>query len=414
MIRWKMVMWLGRTTLLAMVLLVVSNTAWALPGFGQGGIEDGYASGLDVLATDDFAAIAGKRVGVITNHTARDRAGTGLVTLLQHSANVRLVAIFSPEHGITGQLDQKIASGVDAGSGLPVYSLYGDHKRPTAEMLTGVDVLVFDIQDVGTRFYTYVTTMAYAMEVAAQHGVAFYVLDRPNPITASAVQGPVLDAELKSFIGYFPLPLRHGMTVGELARMFNQENQIGADLTVVPMRGYQRERWLDQLGLSWVNPSPNLRTLNQAILYPGVAMVESANVSVGRGTDTPFELLGAPWLQADALAAWLNARAIDGVRFHPARFTPTAWPYRGKPCEGVRIELLSREALDVARLGLELADALTRFGQGQFQLERTVGMIGSRDTVARLRQGEDPTLIMQQWQPALTTFTQQRQRYLLY
>lgn len=373
-----------------------------------------YIAGIDVMAQQGFAPLAGKRVAVITNHTARDRDGLGLVDLLYLSANVHLVAIFSPEHGLTGKLDQKIASGVDDATGLPVYSLYGDHKRPTVAMLQGIDAVVFDIQDVGARFYTYITTMAYAMEVAAQNNVAFYVLDRPNPINARDVQGPVLDADLKSFVGYFPMPIRHGMTVGELARMFNEENQIGAQLTVIPMQGYRRDHWLDALNVPWINPSPNLRSLQQATLYPGVAMIESANVSVGRGTDTPFEILGAPWLNADALASTLNARQIAGVRFIPAQFTPTAWPYKNKPCQGVRIELVDRERLDAAQLGLELLSALYAAAPKVFEIDRTVGMVGSRETVTRIKAGEPYSVIARTWEPGLLAFGALREKYLLY
>lgn len=373
-----------------------------------------FATGIDRLEALDFAPLAGKRVAVITNHTGRDLQGHTTFDLLRLAANVQVVAIFSPEHGLSGKLDQKISSGIDPDTGLPVYSLYGEHKRPSEEMLKGVDALVFDIQDAGVRFYTYITTMAYAMEAAAKAGIDFYVLDRPNPINSRDVQGPVLDADLKSFVGYYALPIRHGMTVGELAGMFNAENRIGARLHVIPMQGYQRSHWFDDTGLSWINPSPNLRSMTQAILYPGVAMVESANVSVGRGTDSPFEIFGAPWVKADELATHLNARAIPGVRFMPLEFSPKAAPYKGKVCQGVRIELLDRDRLDSALLGLEIASALHHYSPEQFQLERTVGMVGSRDTINRIKSGEDPRTIAAGWQQALNEFNLLRAKYLLY
>ena len=259
-----------------------------MTGFGASDGPDRVRPGIEVLAGTGFAPLVGKRIGVITNHTGIDASGRSTLQLLLRAPGVKVRAIFSPEHGLSGQSDEKVASGRDPATGLPIYSLYGKVTRPTAEMLRGLDALVYDIQDVGARFYTYITTMAYAMEAAAGAGLDFYVLDRPDPITASMVQGPVLDPDLKSYIGYFPLPVRYGMTAGELAHLFNKEKAIGAKLHVVAMVGYRREAWFDQTGLRWVNPSPNLRSLTQAILYPGVGMIESANVSVGRGTATPF------------------------------------------------------------------------------------------------------------------------------
>ncbi len=252
------------------------------------------------------ARLAGLRVGLITNHSGIDSMGRRTVDLLHQAPGVKLVSIFSPEHGFFGNAEGKVSSMKEPFTGLPIYSLYGDVSRPTQKMLIGLDALVFDIQDAGARFYTYITTMGYAMEACAKKGIPFYVLDRPNPINASLVQGPILDSNLRSFTGYFPLPIRHGMTVGELAKMFNGEKKIGAKLHVVKMRGYERTHWYDETGLLWVSPSPNLRTLTEAILYPGVAMVEGSNVSVGRGTTTPFELLGAPWINGEELASYLN------------------------------------------------------------------------------------------------------------
>jgi uncharacterized protein YbbC (DUF1343 family) len=295
------------------------------------------ASGIDVLAAAHFAPLVGLRVGLITNHTGLDAAGRRTRDLLYHAPGVQLVALFSPEHGLDGRVDAPVASGREPATNLPVYSLYGEVKRPTAAMLAGLDALVFDIQDVGVRFYTYMTTMAYAMEAAAQHGLAFYVLDRPNPLSGALVQGPLLDPDLRSFTGYFPLPTRHGMTVGELATMFNTERHLDARLHVIKMRGYQRHIWYDETGLQWVGSSPNLPTLTAATLYPGVAMVEGANVSVGRGTATPFALLGAPWMDGPSLAAYLNARQIPGVRFLPSAFTPTGYRYGHQRCHGVQI-----------------------------------------------------------------------------
>ena len=281
-------------------------------------------------------------------------------------------------------------------------------------MLTGLDALVFDMQDVGTRYYTYATTMAYAMEAAAQHKLDFFVLDRPNPITGSTVQGPVLDADLVSFITYLPLPVRHGMTIGELARLFNEEKKLGAKLHVIKMRHYDRASWFDQTGFAWVAPSPNLRRLEQAVLYPGVAMVEAANVSVGRGTDTPFEVMGAPWIDGKALAQYLGGRAIAGVRFEAATFTPREWAFAGQPCQGVRIHLTDRNRLDSPLLGIELMAALQRLHGDRFAIDRTLGMIGSRESLAAIKAQVDPRAIAPTWSPALDGFRVRRESSLLY
>jgi uncharacterized protein YbbC (DUF1343 family) len=385
-----------------------------MTGYGASDGPDRVRPGIEVLAASGFAPLVGKRIGVITNHTGIDASGRSTLQLLLRAPGVKVRAIFSPEHGLSGQLDEKVASGKDPATGLPVYSLYGKVTRPTAEMLRGLDALVYDIQDVGARFYTYITTMAYAMEAAAGAGLDFYVLDRPDPITASMVQGPMLDPDLKSYIGYFPLPVRYGMTAGELAQLFNRERAIGAKLHVVPMQGYRREAWFDQTGLRWVNPSPNLRSLTQAILYPGVGMIESANVSVGRGTGTPFEIIGAPWISGDRLARYLSGRRLPGVVFEPVTFMPGASPYAHHRCEGVRLKVVDRAALDVAALGVELAAALYRLYPGKFLIDKTAGMIGSRQVLQAIKNGDDPRVMQHRWQSGLDAFGRLRARYLLY
>ncbi|MFT3931568.1 MAG: DUF1343 domain-containing protein [Spongiibacteraceae bacterium] len=371
-------------------------------------------SGLDVLAAEQFAPLAGKRVGIITNHSGRDARGHHLVELLQHTPNIQLVALFSPEHGLYGNVDEKVASSIDAKTGLPVYSLYGKTLRPTPDMLQGIDALVFDIQDAGVRFYTYITTLAYTMEAAAKNNIDFYVLDRPNPIDASQVQGPVLDRDMRSFTAYFPLPIRYGMTPGELALLFNNENRIGAKLHVIKMSGYQRTSWYDETGLQWVNPSPNLRSLTQTALYPGVALIEGANVSVGRGTASPFEVFGAPWINGKKIADYLSQRKISGVRFLTTSFTPLQSPYFKQRCEGVRVVLTDRDSLDAPTLGVEITAALHKFYPKKFQLGDTLGMIGSRSVLNAIRDGEDPRVIVSQWQDPLDEFKQLRAKYLLY
>jgi uncharacterized protein YbbC (DUF1343 family) len=336
------------------------------------------------------------------------------VSILRQAPGVKLRALFSPEHGLGGDLDEKIASGKDQATGLPLYSLYGDVKRPTPQMLKGLDALVYDIQDVGVRFYTYITTMAYCMEAAAAAGLDFYVLDRPDPVTASRVQGPVLDPGLKSFVGYYSLPVRYGMTPGELAQLFNRENKIGVKLHVMPMEGYRREAFHDETGLPWVNPSPNLKSLAQAILYSGVALVESANVSVGRGTATPFEVVGAPWISGERLARYLRERKIAGVEVEPVNFTPRASRFRGEACQGVRLRLVDRAALDGPALGIELAAALYRLYPEKFQIDRNLGMIGSREVLQAIKNGVDPRIIRSGWEPGLDAFRRVRGRHLLY
>ncbi|MFA6972712.1 MAG: exo-beta-N-acetylmuramidase NamZ domain-containing protein [Gallionella sp.] len=372
------------------------------------------ATGLDVLAAENFAPLQGLRVGVITNQTGIDAAGIRTVDLLYRAPGVRLAAIFSPEHGISGNVDEKVASGTDAGTGLPVYSLYGDVRRPTDEMLGGLDALVFDVQDAGVRFYTYATTMAYAMEAAARKGIDFYVLDRPDPIGGNIVKGPVQDADMKSFTAYFPLPVRHGMTIGELAGLFNAQAGIGAKLHVIKMRCYGRRDWYDDTGLKWINPSPNLRTLTQATLYPGVGLVEGARLSVGRGTETPFERLGAPWINGKELSNYLNRRGIAGVFFIPSDFTPDANRYRNQLCHGIRVIVTDRHTLDSPLLGIELASALYRLYPVEFNIQEIVGMVGARWVLQAIIDGQDPKLISSQWQDGIHEFSALRSRYLLY
>jgi len=371
-------------------------------------------TGIDVLVAEKFGSLSGLRVGLITNHSGIDSTGRRTVELLHKTLSLKLVAIFSPEHGFTGEAEKKVYSTKEPLTGLPIYSLYGDVTRPTQKMLVGLEALVFDIQDAGARFYTYITTMGYMMEACAKKGIPFYVLDRPNPINASLVQGPILDKNLKSFAGYFSLPVRHGMTVGELAKMFNVEMKIGVKLHVIKMRGYERTHWYDETGLLWVNPSPNLRTLTEAILYPGVGMVEGANVSVGRGTATPFELLGAPWINGEEFALFLNNRKIQGVQFMPVEFTPNSSQFKNQLCRGVQIILLDRQILDSPAIGIEIASALHQLYPRDFQLDKTLGLIGSREVLQAIKDGQDPISIVQNWQGPLGKFYKLRSKYLLY
>jgi uncharacterized protein YbbC (DUF1343 family) len=336
------------------------------------------------------------------------------VDVLAAAPGVRLVALFSPEHGLGGDREGDIESGRDAHTGLAVHSLYGATRRPLGPMLTGLDAVVIDLQDVGVRFYTYATTMAYVMEEAARQRLGVVVLDRPNPIRAAGVRGPSRDRGQRSFTGYFPMPVQHAMTLGELARMFNAENRIGADLTVVAMRGYRSASWYEETGLAWIAPSPNLRSLDSTVLYPGVGLIEDTNVSVGRGTETPFEVVGAPWIDAEALTRTLKRRKIAGVAFAKASFTPNASRYAGIRCHGVRIALTDKTALDASRLGIELASALYRIHPGGFAVRDMHRLLGAREALAAIEAGEDPSAIAARWQPGLRAFETLRAKYALY
>lgn len=372
-------------------------------------------TGIDVLEAEQFAPLKGLRVGLITNHSGRDSQGRRTIDLLARAPGVKLACIFSPEHGLFGTADENVASTVEPETRLPVYSLYGETNRPTDKMLEGLDALVYDIQDAGVRFYTYSTTLAYALEAAGKKGIRVFVLDRPNPITGYYVEGPVLDDDLHSFVGYFSEPVRHGMTLGELAGMFNTENKLGANLEVIKMRGWRRTDWFDETGLDWINPSPNLRNLIETTLYPGVGMIEGANLSVGRGTDTPFEAVGAPWIDGRKLAATLNSRQIQGVRFIATDFTPRESRFAGGTCHGVQIVLLDRRALDSPELGVELAAALYKLFPDDFQLDKTLALVGSRAVLEAIKLGCDPRRVAYDWQQGgLDQFRKTRAKYLLY
>jgi uncharacterized protein YbbC (DUF1343 family) len=379
-------------------------------------------TGIDVLEEHGFdvlqAASGKKRIGVVTNQTGIDSEGLRTIDVLAKAPGVSLDAIFSPEHGVTGMLDTTgIGNSVDAATGVPVYSVYGGTdaaRRPTADVMKNLDAVVFDIQDAGARYYTYETTLGYFLEGAAQAGIELIVLDRPDPVTGSFVQGPVSDAGRESFTNYWTVPVRPGMTMGELAKMFNAERNINAKLTVVPMEGWQRGDWFDSTGLVWVSPSPNLRSVTEAALYPGVAIIEGTNVSVGRGTDTPFELLGAPWMKNKELAAYLNARGIAGVRFVPVTFTPTASNYSGEMCSGVNIIVTDRNGFDAPELGIELAAALRKLYTADFKIERMAELLVNQSAYDALVARQDPRRIAQDWQDELQKFAKMREKYLIY
>lgn len=371
------------------------------------------SNGVDVLLQSGVGSLRGARVGLITNHTGLTRDGVPTWRALI-DAGVRLTALFSPEHGFAGLVDEPVADARHPGTGLPIFSLYGEHKAPTAEMLTQVDTLVFDIQDIGCRFYTYISTLGMAMEAAAQHGVAVVVLDRVNPINGEAVEGSLTDDDKRSFVAYHRIPLRHGMTVGELARLFQAERSPRCDLKVVACEGWQRGMWYDQTGLLWVNPSPNMRSLTAATLYPGVGMLEFTNVSVGRGTDAPFELFGAPWIEARPLALHLLKRNLPGFACTPVQFTPNASKFVGERCNGLRFTVVDRRKFQPVRLGVELACALRRLHPREWQMGRLITLLTDARAYDMIERGAEADDVWAYMQAQASAFRRRRSRYLLY
>lgn len=369
-------------------------------------------NGIDVLARDGFAPLKGLRIGLITNHSGQGRDRIPTIDQLQHAPGLQLRALFSPEHGIRGTADENINDSTDSTTGLPIHSLYGVRRAPSPDQLQNLDALVYDIQDVGCRFYTYLATLGNCMEAAAKAGIRFIVLDRVNPIDATRIEGPVHTGD-SSFVAYHRIPLRHGMTLGELATMLNAEKGWNARLTVVRIEGWTRADWLDQTGLPWTNPSPNMRSLNAAMLYPGVGLLETA-VSVGRGTDTPFEILGAPYVNERALAEALNELRLPGVRFMPIRFTPTASVHRGEPCQGVRIHVLDRTQLNSVDIGIALALTLQKQHPGTFPIQKLQTLLQQKDTLEAVRQQRSIDQIHQLWEPELAAFKRRRETFLLY
>lgn len=413
----------ARLFLIILFLLVVSAPIQAAAA------EHQVLPGIDVLAGQQFAILRGKRIGLITNQTGRTAAGVSTIDVLFHAPGVKLTALFSPEHGIRGEADDKLGSSVDSATGLPIFSLYGASCRPLPDMLRGVDMLVFDIQNIGTRFYTYIGTLSLAMQAAKLAGIPFVVLDRPNPVDGVDVQGAVSlplvqktatqpDSGCGVLTSIHPLPTRHGMTIAELARLFNREYGIGCALTVVPMRGWQRDMYFDDTGLAWVNPSPNMKNLTEALLYPGLGVLETTNLSVGRGTDHPFEMYGAPWFDADAVMRNLKPRTIPGIAFKPCTFTPTAagHPYRGKICSGICVADMDRDELNPIQAGLHLIQAIAEVHPERFRADAGFAVeVGDSDVWELLTQeGESPAEVAERWDAALKRFMSTREKYLLY
>jgi len=373
-------------------------------------------SGLDVLKRDEFAQLHVKRIGLITNQTGRSADGRRSIDILYDAPNLKLVAVFSPEHGIRGTEEiDTIENAVDERTRVPIYSLYGKTRRPTRKMLEGIDALIYDIQDVGVRYYTYITTMAYCMEEAARGGIKFFVLDRPVMINGTIVEGDVLPDTVRSFIGYHPVATRYGMTPGELALMYNEEGKIGCNLEVIKMEGWRRTMWYDGTGLRWVNPSPNIRNLREAILYSGLGCLEATNLSVGRGTDYPFEYYGAPYLNGEELVARLNAAGVSGARFSPVRFTPNASRFSDEVCSGVRVEITDRDALRTTEVLVKMAIEIKRqSSQWNYHSERFAEMVGSSLLIDGLDRGATAEEILKLLNEKTERFQVTRAKYLLY
>ncbi|MCA1040323.1 DUF1343 domain-containing protein [Bacillus infantis] len=417
--------------LIIMLSLILVLSALSAAAFADNGKHKGkdkkakkFELGIEVLLDDQKELIEGKRVGLITNPTGVDQELNSIVDLLHNDPEVELTALYGPEHGVRGsaQAGEYVEFYTDEKTGLPVYSLYGATKKPTPEMLENVDVLLFDIQDVGTRFYTYIYTMAYAMEAAKENDIPFIVLDRPNPLGGTEVEGPVLETPYKSFVGNYEIPLRHGMTVGELAKLFNEEFEIGADLTVVKMKGWKRDMYYDETGLQFVMPSPNMPTLDTALVYPGAALIEGTNVSEGRGTTKPFELIGAPFINADNLAQQLNSLNLKGVSFRAASFTPSISKHAGKLSHGIQIHITDRDEFEPVKTGLHIVKSIHDLYPEDFafRAEDSRGisffdqLIGNGWVRDAIDEGKSVEWIESQWKDELKDFNKVRKDYLMY
>ena len=396
------------------IATLAANAVLGRTPIEQSSQSRGVDCGIDVLVRQKFAPLRGKNVGLVTNHTGLTRTGVSTIDVFAQAPDLKLVALFSPEHGIRGIVDAEVSDGKDEKTGLPIFSLYGKTRKPTPETLKGVDALVYDIQDIGARFYTFISTMGLVLEAAKEASIPVYILDRPNPIGGVAVDGPVRDDEFASFIAHHALPLRHGMTVGELARMFNVERKIDADLHVIACEGWKRGDLYDKTGLLWVNPSPNMRSLTEALLYPGVGLIEATNIATGRGTDTPFERVGAPYIDPITFARKLNELALPGVRFVPSRFKPTERQFKNEDCGGVFIAITDWESFDPIRLGFGLSVVLRSQYREQWKPDGLTKFLADNKTYQALLNGQDVEQLHAGWQAELAAFMTVRSKYLIY
>ncbi|MBA3634132.1 MAG: DUF1343 domain-containing protein [Acidobacteria bacterium] len=372
-------------------------------------------NGIDVLEKNNFKELNGLRVGLVTNHTGRNFQGKPTIDVLRDAKNVKLVALFAPEHGIRGELDEEgLKDSKDEKTGLPIYSLYGETRRPKPEQLKDLDAIVYDIQDIGARFWTYTATLRNVMEEAAKAGKPVYILDRPNPINGVDVEGSLAEEDKLSFVAPHTTPVRSGLTIGELGMMMNAERKIGADVRVIKMENWSRSMWFDETGQTWVNPSPNMRSLGQATLYPGIGLFETTNISVGRGTNTPFEIIGAPYIDGQKLAKYLNERNLKGVRFVPVKFKPNASVFKNENLGGINIIVTDRNAYESVRTGFEIAAALRKFYPNDWQVDKSLRLVVNDEIVEKIKQGASPEEIEKSWQKDLEEFKKRRAQFLLY
>lgn len=412
----------GKGNVIALRRHVATTVAEALLGkqeqkpiaAGVGPLSSQVLCGIDVLEQENFAALQGKRVALVTNQTGLDALGHRSIDVLFSAKYVHLIKLFSPEHGLLGQADEKVADSMDPATGLRVFSLYGADRKPSSQALEGVDAIVYDIQDVGARFYTYTSTLGLCMEAAAAKKIQMIVLDRPNPLGGIIVDGPLADESHLGFTAYAPIPVAHGMTEGELAKFFDDERQIHCNLTVIPMQGWRRSMGWDETGHLWINPSPNMRNTTQALLYPGIGLLETSNLSVGRGTDQPFEMFGAPWIDGRKLSTALNGSGIAGLRFVPITFTPKSSVFEGKSCEGCYIEVIDRAAVQPVRAGLTIAWELKRLFGDSYHFDAINRLLDNDQTMKALESAAEPQVAFDLWQKPLADFKMLRERYLLY
>lgn len=406
---------LRATTRLFLLALVVTACAAVPP---SGSSDGGVLTGIDRILQEPPPELVGRRLGLITNHTGIDRQGISSIDRLARSRHFDLVALFAPEHGLRGVAGpgDRVESGRDPRTGLPVHSLYGDTRSPTPEMLREIDALLFDMQDVGARQYTYISTMALAMQSAARQGIPFFVLDRPNPVGGAIVEGGILDPDFASFVGIYPIPSRHGMTVGELARFFNDRFEIGAELTVIPMVGWRREMWFDETGLPWVNPSPNIRSLAAAGHYPGTVYLEGTNLSEGRGTERPFEQTGAPWLRAPEVVAALAGDHFPGVRFEAVtlQVDATAAKYPAETMPGIRLEITDREVYRPVDAVLRMIAQIRRAHPDDFRWSGSMDRLAGTDRLRRAIEAGTLEALLREWEGEAARFKVEREGYLLY
>lgn len=371
-------------------------------------------TGADVFVANNFPGLRGKKIGLITNHTGRLRSGTATADAFYKSTDISLKVFFGPEHGIRGAVDERVPDSADPKTGIPVISLYGPRTAPEPSHLVGIDALVYDIQDIGCRYYTYVSTLVHCMRAAATAGLPLTILDRPNPISGVHIEGPVADSDKLSFVAIHPMPIRHGMTLGELAMLVNRDAERKCDLTIVKVEGWKRRDWFDATGGEWVDPSPNMRSLVQANIYPGPAQLEFTNVSVGRGTATPFQLFGAPWLDHFRFVDTLSAMQLPGIGFVPRTFKPTASKFAGEECKGAELIVTNRDTFRPVETGVAMAIALRKVASKQWEMSRWQTLLCHKATYDAVEQGAELKDVTKLWEPALQQFKNARQKVLLY